>query len=161
MKNIKLKTKNSKKIKSDSIAKMKSDLDLIDSFCKHLESGMSEHSFIEKDFREIREIADSIDKINNNKEQYEKIMKAFRISYNFWEKLAIKMMTDKETKHNYNLWIFYMKCRFHWGIIEEDEKINEKKEININLTLTDSKKRNDIDCAEKNKNEQLALYEDV
>lgn len=109
--------------------------EIIDRFCEHLKSGLSEYSFVECDYRDIENFAIELDKRNNKASQVEKIKKAVRESFCYWEKLAFDILKDGKKKFFFPLWIFYVKHRFHWGIEDKKKKETDKKEIEVNLSL--------------------------
>jgi len=68
---------------------------IIDDFCRHIEKGYSEYSFVDYDFRDIERFATDIDKNNNNNLQVEKVKKSLRKSFLFWKKLHLKFTKMK------------------------------------------------------------------
>ncbi len=108
---------------------------IIDDFCRHIEKGYSEYSFVDYDFRDIERFATDIDKNNNNNLQVEKVKKSLRKSFLFWEKIAFEIYKDETKKHFFPLWIFYMKSRFQFGASEYKKSNEKKKIIDINLCL--------------------------
>jgi hypothetical protein len=117
---------------------------MIERFCKHLRKGLSEYSFVECDYRDIEKIATELDTRENMESQVEKIKKALRESFSYWEKLAFEILKDDSKKFFFPIWIFYVKNRFHWG--EDYKKVKDtiKKDSIINLNLD-----NDIKEIEK------------
>lgn len=108
---------------------------VINRFCSHLKKGMSEYSFVECDYRDIERYADEIDAKGNNESQVEKIKKALRESFLYWEKLALEIFFNSEKKAFFPLWIYYVKNRFHWGI--EDNRKPKTKYTNIEIPETE------------------------
>jgi hypothetical protein len=123
--------KKVRKNKSDDEAKTK----IIDDFCKHLDKGFSEYSFVDCDYRDIEEYAINLDKKNGNTVNVEKIKKSLRKSFLHWENIAFEMYEKNDKKHFFPLWIFYMKGRFLFGITEKNKLDDKKKIIDVNLSL--------------------------
>jgi hypothetical protein len=117
--------------KKDTLKKLK----CIEDFCRHLEKGYSEYSFVEYDFREIEKFAKEIDEQNMNNIQMEKIYKSIRKSFRFWEEMAFEIYKSESKKYFFPLWIFYMKSRFQFGNSKYKEPNKKKKTIEVNLCL--------------------------
>lgn len=104
---------------------------LIERFCEHLRNGFSEYSFVECDYRDIEKFALELDERKKGESQVEKIKKALRESFCYWEKLAFSILNG-EKKYFFPMWSFYVKSRFHWGI-EDSKHTKKQKKENINL----------------------------
>jgi hypothetical protein len=116
---------------------------IISNFCEHLKKGYSEYSFVECDFRDIEKFAVELDMRENKKSQVEKIRKALRESFFFWEKLALDMIKDNDKKFFFPVWIFYVKNRFHWGDTSEKKTFPKNKITEIDLSLDKEIKESD------------------
>ena len=114
---------------------------IIDNFCKHLEDGKCEFSFVEQDFRDIEEFAIKLDKKNKSLQMVEKIKMSLRKSFAFWEDRLFEMMNDSKKKYIFPIWIFYVKGRFHFGASEYKPKKNKMKNIEIDLCLDNDVKK--------------------
>jgi hypothetical protein len=119
-------------------------INIIESFCEHLDKGFSEYSFVDSDYRDIEEYAKYLDEKNKNSLQVNKIKKSLRKSFLHWENIAFEMYEKNDKKHYFPLWIFYMKGRFLFGIAEKNKLDDKKKIIDVNLSLD-----NDIKEIEK------------
>jgi len=125
-----------RKHKIDDKVKLK----LIDDFCKHLDKGYSEYSFVGCDYRDIEEYAYYLDNKSKNSMQVEKIKKSLRKSFFYWENLAFEMYEKSDKKHFFPLWMFYMKGRFLFGIAEKNKSDGNNKIIDVNLSLDNDTK---------------------
>lgn len=132
--------KKKERVKSEDENKIK----MIDDFCKHLEKGYSEYSFVDCDYTEIEEYAKYLDAKNENNIQVEKIRRSIRKSFMYWEDIVFKMYEKNDKKHFFPVWIFYMKGRFLFGVVDKYNSEKRKKIIDINLSLD-----NDIKEIEK------------
>jgi|WetSurMetagenome_2_1015567.scaffolds.fasta_scaffold1147023_1 hypothetical protein len=108
---------------------------IIFNFCKHLKDGYSEYSFVECDYKNVGKYAIELDKRNNKESQVEKIQRAMRESFYFWEKLALDMVKDESKKYFFPVWIFYVKSRFHWGEKNKKKSLPRNKIVEIDLSL--------------------------
>jgi hypothetical protein len=113
---------------------------IIDDFCKHLRKGYSEYSFRDFDYRDVIIFANEIDGRNENSEQVDKIDKAFRESFYFWEDLAFNMVRNENKKFFFPVWIFYVKSRFHWGEKKRKKDIPKNEIENIDLNIDNQTK---------------------
>jgi hypothetical protein len=118
----------------------KEKIKIIDDFCRHLDEGFSEYSFVDCDYRVIEEYAYNLDNKSKNSMQVEKIKKSLRKSFFYWENLAFKMYENSDKKHFFPLWIFYMKGRFLFGITEKNKTDGKTKIIDVNLSLDNDTK---------------------
>jgi hypothetical protein len=135
-----MKKKENNELKYEDKIKTKT----IDNFCKHLEDGHSEYSFVDCDFMDIEEYAKYLDTKNNNNIQVEKIKRSLRKSFLHWENIAFEMYKNDSKKHFLPVWIFYMKGRFLFGVVEKNKSNRRNKVIDVNLSLD-----NDIKEIEK------------
>ena len=106
---------------------------LIPAYINHLESGLSEKSFVPCDYLELEEFAQKenlMDKINQAK----------RASQKFWESLATKAYYSDMNRFYYELWIFVMKARFGWSDIPKVEKPDTPKVVEVQLMLNRDQK---------------------
>lgn len=108
---------------------------VIEEFCSHLEEGRCEFSFVEFDFRKIEEFAYELDKKNGNDDMVEKIKRALRKSFAFWENMLFEMYESDKKKYFFPIWIFYTKSRFGFGAMEYKTKKDKKEIIKIDLSL--------------------------
>ncbi|MCX6165044.1 MAG: hypothetical protein NTU73_09360 [Ignavibacteriae bacterium] len=129
--------KKNKFNKLNDIAKVK----LVNEFCKHLISGFSEYSFVECDYKDIEKYAQELDNQNDNLYYVEKIGRASRESFLYWEKLGIEMFEKNDKKYFFPVWIFYVKSRFKWGEKNKSKSQSQSKEkiIEIDLSLDNEK----------------------
>jgi hypothetical protein len=116
-------------------------INIIEDFCKHLEEGRCEYSFVEYDFRDIEVFASELDKKNKDSGMLEKIRKSLRKSFAFWEKMLVDIYSNPEKRYFMPLWIFYVKSRFGFGISKFKSRENEDEIIDINLTLDKDTKK--------------------
>lgn len=116
---------------------------LIDNFCKHLKKGYSEFSFKECDYREIEEYAKELDKSNKKISQVDKIKKAIRESFYFWENMVFEILEDEKKKYFFPAWIYYVKARFNWGM--EDRKKFDLKDRKILVNLSQDSEIKEIE----------------
>jgi hypothetical protein len=107
---------------------------IIENFCEHLRKGYSEYSYKDYDYRDVQHFASALDVKNGNTEQVDKIDKAFRESFYFWENIAVDMIKDDTKKFFFPVWIFYVKSRFHWGE-KKRRKIPKNEIVNIDLKM--------------------------
>jgi hypothetical protein len=114
---------------------------IIDNFCKHLEKGKCEFSFLEQDFRDIEEFAFKLDKKDKSLKLVEKIKMSLRKSFAYWEEKLFEMMNDSKKKYVFPIWIFYMKGRFHFGASEYKTKKSKLKNVEIDLCLDNDVKK--------------------
>lgn len=113
----------------------KNKKEIIERYCKHLEDGYSENSFVDYDHFEIHQFALELDEKNKNSKYIEKIKKAFRKSFYKWEEMAVQMLDNPQKKFFFPIWLFYVKNRFLWGESDKNKKdLNEKvKTIDFRL----------------------------
>jgi hypothetical protein len=114
---------------------------IINDFCRHLEEGKCEFSFVDYGFREIEEFAFRLDRKDRSLKSVEKIKMSLRKSFAFWEKKLFEMMEDSSKKYIFPIWIFYMKGRFNFGVSEYKPKRNRGKKIEVDLSLDNDVKK--------------------
>jgi hypothetical protein len=112
----------------------KEKLKVIDDFCKHIEDGHTEYSFIEYDFRDIEEYAFYLDDKKGNTLQVDKIKKSLRKSFLIWEDILFEIKNDVKKKYLIPLWIFYMKSRYSFGVEEYKKSKPKNNKIDIKLS---------------------------
>jgi hypothetical protein len=107
---------------------------IINDFCKHLDSGNTEYSFTEFDFRDIEEFAIDLDARKKGYSYIEKIRKSMRKSFRFWENILFEIINEEKKKYLIPLWVYYMKSRYRFGI--EEYKKSQPKNSKIDIKLS-------------------------
>lgn len=117
----------------------KEKVNLVNALCRHLKKGFSEYSFVKCDYKLIEKYASELDEKNQNSILADKLNRASRFSFYYWEKIGIEIFNNEKDKKYFPMWMFFVKNRFLWGAKRNKQNENKNKITNAEYILIPEK----------------------